>query len=154
MAPVTPPSVPAEQPPSVYEVGGPSTVIAEGPYFPHLALGLSVPSFVSNAEVAASVTIRELGPRIYAVEGQMVMPAIKEVADSVAEAKKEQVIAPVVDMEEGQMDVWIIDMEEDLAVLFGEDDDFEDDDYEGLGIYAVEGQVQVMASQMVYSTDI
>nr|GEV38775.1 hypothetical protein [Tanacetum cinerariifolium] len=31
MAPVTPPSVPAMQPPSVYEVGGPSTVAAEGP---------------------------------------------------------------------------------------------------------------------------
>nr|GEV55816.1 hypothetical protein [Tanacetum cinerariifolium] len=46
MAPVTPPPVPARQPPSVYEVGGPSTAIAEGPSFPHLALGLSVPPFV------------------------------------------------------------------------------------------------------------
>nr|GEX38938.1 hypothetical protein [Tanacetum cinerariifolium] len=42
-----------------------------------------------------------------------------------------KVIAPVVDMEEGQMDVSMIDMEEDLAVLFGEDDDFEND-YEGV----------------------
>nr|GEX31934.1 hypothetical protein [Tanacetum cinerariifolium] len=44
---------------------------------------------------------------------QMVVPAIEEVA----EAEEEQVIAPV------------MDMEEDLAALFGEDDDFEDDDF-------------------------
>nr|GEX70240.1 hypothetical protein [Tanacetum cinerariifolium] len=54
---------------------------------------------------------------------QMVVLAIEEVV----EAAKEQVIAPVADMEEGQMDVSMIDMEEDLAMLFGEDDDFEND---------------------------
>nr|GEW90747.1 putative ribonuclease H-like domain-containing protein [Tanacetum cinerariifolium] len=76
------------------EVGGPSTAVAEGPSFPHLDSGLPVPPFViedlstrlsnldygkgqlvqginqvSDAEVAASVTIGELGPRIYVVEG-------------------------------------------------------------------------------------
>nr|GEZ81903.1 hypothetical protein [Tanacetum cinerariifolium] len=76
------------------EVGGPSTAVAEGPSFPYLASGLPIPPFViedlstrlsnleygkgqlvqginqvSDAEVAASVTIGELGPRIYVVEG-------------------------------------------------------------------------------------
>nr|GEX87326.1 hypothetical protein [Tanacetum cinerariifolium] len=58
---------------------------------------------------------------------QMVVPAIEEVAEPVAEAEEEQVIAPVADMEEGQKDVLMIDMKEDLSVLFGEDDDFEND---------------------------
>nr|GEU62110.1 putative reverse transcriptase domain-containing protein [Tanacetum cinerariifolium] len=40
MAPITPPSV---QPPSVYEVGGPSTVAAEGSSFPFPAPGLPIP---------------------------------------------------------------------------------------------------------------
>ncbi|GKE34353.1 hypothetical protein Tco_1453675 [Tanacetum coccineum] len=82
--------------PSVYEVGGPSTVAAEGPSFPHSASGLPVPPVmiedlsirlgnleyghgqlvqrviqVSDAEVAAGITIRELGPRVYTVEGQV-----------------------------------------------------------------------------------
>nr|GFC24923.1 hypothetical protein [Tanacetum cinerariifolium] len=96
MAPVTPPSMPARQPPSVYEVRGPSTVVAEGPFFPYLAPRLSVPPFViedlsprlgyleyghgqlvhrinqvSDADIAASVTIAELAPRIYAVDRQV-----------------------------------------------------------------------------------
>nr|GFA97274.1 hypothetical protein [Tanacetum cinerariifolium] len=83
-------------PPSVYEVGNPSIAVAEGPSVPHLALGLIVPPFmiedfstrlgnleyghgqlvqrvnqVSDAEVEPGVTIRELGPRIYAVKGQV-----------------------------------------------------------------------------------
>nr|GEX53882.1 hypothetical protein [Tanacetum cinerariifolium] len=95
MAPITPPLVSAEQPPSVYEVGGPSTAVVEGPSFPYLSLGLFVPLFViedlstrlgnleyghgqlvykinqvSDVEVAAIVTIGELGLRIYVVEGQ------------------------------------------------------------------------------------
>ncbi|GKD89887.1 hypothetical protein Tco_1365394, partial [Tanacetum coccineum] len=36
----------AVPPPSVYEVGGPSTAFAEGPFFPHSALGLLVHPFV------------------------------------------------------------------------------------------------------------
>ncbi|GKE31769.1 hypothetical protein Tco_1451091, partial [Tanacetum coccineum] len=64
------------------------------------------------------------------VDEQMVIPAIKEVVEPVAEAEEEQVIAPVVDIVEGQMDVLMIDMEEDLAALFG-DDDFEDDSSDG-----------------------
>ncbi|GJY34819.1 hypothetical protein Tco_0419288 [Tanacetum coccineum] len=94
MAHTTPPSMLAVPPPSAYEVGGPSTVVAEGPSFPHSALRLHVPLFViedlstrlgnleyghgqlvqrvnqvSDAEVADGVTIGELGPRVYAVEG-------------------------------------------------------------------------------------
>ncbi|GKC73137.1 hypothetical protein Tco_1119020 [Tanacetum coccineum] len=48
----------------------------------------------------------------------MVIPAIEEVAEPMVEAE-EQMVAPV------------IDMEEDLVALFGEDDDFEDDDSKG-----------------------
>nr|GEX13533.1 hypothetical protein [Tanacetum cinerariifolium] len=46
MAPVTLPPVPTVQPPSVYEVGGPSTVAAEGPHFPLPAPGLPIPPSV------------------------------------------------------------------------------------------------------------
>nr|GEZ13142.1 hypothetical protein [Tanacetum cinerariifolium] len=58
---------------------------------------------------------------------QIVVPAIKEVVEPIAEVDKEQVITLMADMEEEQMDVLMIDMEEDLAVLFGENDDFEND---------------------------
>ncbi|GKF60654.1 hypothetical protein Tco_0177440 [Tanacetum coccineum] len=49
----------------------------------------------------------------------MVIPAIEEVSELVDEVEEEQVIALVVDMEE------------DLAALFGEDEDFEDDASDG-----------------------
>ncbi|GJS87259.1 hypothetical protein Tco_0769895 [Tanacetum coccineum] len=87
MAPITPPLMLAV-PPCARRA-------AEGPSFPHSALGLPVPpaviedlstrlgnlecghgqlvqrvNQVSDAEVAAGVTIRELGPRVYADEGQ------------------------------------------------------------------------------------
>ncbi|GJV06302.1 hypothetical protein Tco_1343958 [Tanacetum coccineum] len=64
------------------------------------------------------------------VDEQMVVPAIEEVAELVAEAEEEQAIAPVVDIAEGQMDAPVMDMEEDLATLFS-DDDFEDDASDG-----------------------
>ncbi|GKC11350.1 hypothetical protein Tco_1008132 [Tanacetum coccineum] len=67
MAPTTPPPMLTVPSPSVYEVGGPSTAAAEGPSFPHSAPRL----LVSDAEVAAGVTIGELGPRVYVVEGQV-----------------------------------------------------------------------------------
>ncbi|GJV15252.1 hypothetical protein Tco_1360575 [Tanacetum coccineum] len=95
MAPTTPPLMLAVPPPSAYEFGGPSTAVAEGPSFPHSAPRLPVPPFVikdlstrlgnleyghgqlvqrvnqvSDAEVAAGVTIGELGPWVYVVEGQ------------------------------------------------------------------------------------
>ncbi|GJW87703.1 hypothetical protein Tco_0163043 [Tanacetum coccineum] len=96
MDPTTPPPMPAVPPSSVYEVGGPSTAAAEGPYFPHSASGLLVrPSViedlstrlgnleyghgqlmkkviqVSDAELAASVSIKEIGLRVFAIKGQM-----------------------------------------------------------------------------------
>ncbi|GKA93337.1 hypothetical protein Tco_0815323 [Tanacetum coccineum] len=96
MAPVTPPSVPAMPPPSTYEVGGPSTAAAEGQSFTLSALGFSMPPsvieelstsmgnleyghrhlvkkviHVRDAEVADGITIREIGPRVSAVEGQI-----------------------------------------------------------------------------------
>ncbi|GJZ81412.1 hypothetical protein Tco_0646406 [Tanacetum coccineum] len=111
----------AVPPPSVYEVGGPSTAVAEGPSFPHSAPGLPVPSFViedlstrlgnleyghgqlvqrvnqvSDARVAAGVTIGEIGPRVYAVEGQ-VQVVVSQIAHAVD--RWEQVGAQV---EQGQ----------------------------------------------------
>ncbi|GJX60832.1 hypothetical protein Tco_0292222 [Tanacetum coccineum] len=54
------------------EVGGSSTAVAEGMSFPYPAPGLPVPPFViDDLKVAAGVTIGELGPRVYAVEGQV-----------------------------------------------------------------------------------
>nr|GEY30895.1 hypothetical protein [Tanacetum cinerariifolium] len=47
----------------------------------------------------------------------MVVPAIEEVIEPVAEAEEDQMEAPV------------MDIEEELAALFGKDDDFEDDDF-------------------------
>ncbi|GJZ28158.1 hypothetical protein Tco_0572805 [Tanacetum coccineum] len=86
----------AVPPPSVYEVRGPSTAAAEGPSLPHSASGLHVPPSVikdlstrlgnleyghrqlvqkviqvSDAEVAAGVSIGEIGPRVFDVEGQV-----------------------------------------------------------------------------------
>ncbi|GKA82686.1 hypothetical protein Tco_0789434, partial [Tanacetum coccineum] len=63
---------------------------------------------------------------------QMVVPAVEEVAEPVVGVEEEQVITPIVDVVEGHMDASMIDMEEDLAVLFG-DDDFEDDASDGIG---------------------
>ncbi|GKD85789.1 hypothetical protein Tco_1356943 [Tanacetum coccineum] len=73
MAPTTPPPMLAVPPPSVYEVGGPSTAVVEGPSFPHVAPGLPVPPFMIEdlSTRLASVSIGEIGPRVYAVEGQM-----------------------------------------------------------------------------------
>ncbi|GJT22915.1 hypothetical protein Tco_0892852 [Tanacetum coccineum] len=96
MAPTKPPPVLAVLPPSIYEVGGPSTAVAEGPSFPQVAPGLPVPPCMiedlstrldnleyghgqlvqrviqgSDAEIAAGVIIGEIGPRVLAVEGQM-----------------------------------------------------------------------------------
>ncbi|GJR53179.1 phospholipase-like protein [Tanacetum coccineum] len=96
MAPTTPPLVLAVPPPSIYEVGGPSTAVAKGPSLSQVAPGLPVPPSViedlsthldnleyghgqlvkrviqgNDAEIAASVTIGEIGPRVLAMEGQM-----------------------------------------------------------------------------------
>ncbi|GKD03970.1 hypothetical protein Tco_1178944 [Tanacetum coccineum] len=95
MAPVTPPPIPVVPPPSTYEVGGSSTTATEGQSFPLPAPGLPVPPsviedlntrmgkleyrhghlvkkviHVSDAEVADGITIREIGPRVSAIEGQ------------------------------------------------------------------------------------
>ncbi|GJW74725.1 hypothetical protein Tco_0134095 [Tanacetum coccineum] len=96
MAPATPPPMPAVPPPSVYEVGGPSTDAAEGQSFPLLAPGLPIPPLViedlstrldnleyghgqlvkkviqvSDVEVATGISIGEIGSRVFAIEGQV-----------------------------------------------------------------------------------
>ncbi|GKE58426.1 hypothetical protein Tco_1497611 [Tanacetum coccineum] len=96
MAPVTPPPMPVMPPPSTYEVGGSSTAAAEGHSLKLLAPGVPVPPSViedfctrmgnleyghgqlvkkvitvSDDEVADSIAIGEIGPRVSPVEGQM-----------------------------------------------------------------------------------
>ncbi|GKE80694.1 hypothetical protein Tco_1550694 [Tanacetum coccineum] len=86
----------AVPPPSVYEVGGPSTTAAEGQSFPFPAPGLHIPSSVienlstrlgnleyrhrqlvkkviqvRDAEVAAGISIGEIGLRFFAIEGHV-----------------------------------------------------------------------------------
>ncbi|GJZ16794.1 hypothetical protein Tco_0552917 [Tanacetum coccineum] len=66
MAPVILPPMPVIPPPSTYEVGGPSTAVAE----------FSCPPMkkviqVSDAEVADGIAIREIGPMVSTVEGQV-----------------------------------------------------------------------------------
>ncbi|GJZ84165.1 hypothetical protein Tco_0649504 [Tanacetum coccineum] len=121
MAPITPPLMPVVPPPSIYEVGGPSTAAAEGQSFPLLAPGLPVPPNVikdlitrmgnleyghgqlmkkviqvSDAEVADGITIGEIGPRVSAIEGHVQVMASQMVQ---AEDGLEQVGAQ---MEQGQ----------------------------------------------------
>ncbi|GJT02007.1 hypothetical protein Tco_0823176 [Tanacetum coccineum] len=92
MAPTTPPPVLAVPPPSVYEVGGPSTAVSEGLSFLKVAPGLTVPPCMiedlstrldnleyghgqlvqrviqgSDAEIAACVIIGEIGSRVLGV---------------------------------------------------------------------------------------
>nr|GEX29606.1 hypothetical protein [Tanacetum cinerariifolium] len=77
MAPITPPPVPAGQPLSVYEVGAPSTMVAEGPSFLHLAQRLSVPPFVikdlstrlGNLDDLSSCAGSELGSELTSFVG-------------------------------------------------------------------------------------
>ncbi|GJV25700.1 hypothetical protein Tco_1378395 [Tanacetum coccineum] len=110
MAPITQPPMLAVPPPSVYEVGGPSTTAAEGPSFPHSASGLPLPPSViedlstclgnleygdgqlvkkviqvSDAEVAAGVTIGEISLRVFAIEGQQRDTQIQQLQTIVSE---------------------------------------------------------------------
>ncbi|GJW19317.1 hypothetical protein Tco_0026753 [Tanacetum coccineum] len=96
MAPVTPPLMLVMPPPSTYGVGGPSITAAEGHSLTLLAPGVPVPQSViedlcthignleyghgqlvkklitvSDAEVADGIAIGEIGPRVFAVEGQL-----------------------------------------------------------------------------------
>ncbi|GJR72392.1 hypothetical protein Tco_0084757 [Tanacetum coccineum] len=96
MAPITPHPMPFMPPPSTYEVGAPSTDAAEGHSFTLLAPGVLVPPSViedlctrmgnlecghgllvtkvitvSDAEVADSIVIGEIGPRVSIVEYHM-----------------------------------------------------------------------------------
>nr|GEZ50240.1 hypothetical protein [Tanacetum cinerariifolium] len=107
MALFTPLLMPVIPPPSTYEVGGPSTA-AEGQSFTLLALGFLVPLSVikdlstrmdnleyrhgqlvkrviqvSDARVADDITIREIGPRVSAVEGhvQVMMSQVVQAVD-------------------------------------------------------------------------
>nr|GEU95190.1 hypothetical protein [Tanacetum cinerariifolium] len=88
-----------------YEVVGPSTAAAEGPSFPHSALGHPVPPspikdlstrlvnleyghgqlvkkviHVSDAEISAGVSIGEISPRVFSIEGQTAIQRDEEIA--------------------------------------------------------------------------
>ncbi|GJW51589.1 hypothetical protein Tco_0092940 [Tanacetum coccineum] len=96
MTPVTPPPMPVVPPSSTYEVGGPSTAVAEGQSYTLPAPGFPVPPSmiedlitrmgnleyghgqlvkkviqVSNTEVSDGITIGEIGPRVSAIEGHV-----------------------------------------------------------------------------------
>ncbi|GJR11372.1 hypothetical protein Tco_0794024 [Tanacetum coccineum] len=60
-----------------------------------------------------------VGPMVDEITEQMIVPVVEKVDEPMV-AAKEQMVAPV------------IDMEEDLIALFGADDDFEDDDFQGI----------------------
>ncbi|GKD19462.1 hypothetical protein Tco_1208620 [Tanacetum coccineum] len=116
MAFVTPPPMPVVPPPSTYEVGGPSTIATEGQSFPLPAPRLLVPMSmiedlitrmgnqnghgqlvkkviqVSDAEVADGITIRDIDPKVSAIEGQVQVIAFQMVQ---AEDRLEQVGAQV-----------------------------------------------------------
>ncbi|GJU98556.1 hypothetical protein Tco_1327827 [Tanacetum coccineum] len=101
MAPVTPPLMLAVQPPSVYKVGVPPLVIEDlstrlgNLEYRHGQLVKKVIQ-VSDAEVAAGVTIGEICLRVFAIEGQVQVMASQMVH---AAGRWEQVGAQV---EQGQ----------------------------------------------------
>nr|GEZ35141.1 hypothetical protein [Tanacetum cinerariifolium] len=167
MAPVTPPLVPAVQPPSVYEVGGSSTAAAEGPSFPHSASGLPVPPSViedlsirldnleyehgllvkkviqvSDVEVAVGVSIGEIGPRVFAIERQVQYHGrtfvTKTTCSTFLRMSQSHIQLTISLRMDRYQDMSVIapvvGMDEDIAMLFGdddsEDDDFSDDDSE------------------------
>nr|GFA12205.1 hypothetical protein [Tanacetum cinerariifolium] len=151
MATVTSPPMPVVPPPSTYEVGGLSTATAKGQSFTLLALGFRV----SDAEVADDIAIWEIDSRVSAVEGQVIMgeplspdrmfdfpmdkpkphPAYDFFAPRPLPGRADggplvdEIVEPIVEVEE-QVIPLVIDMDEDIAMLFG-DGDFSDDDSEG-----------------------
>ncbi|GKC97410.1 hypothetical protein Tco_1167685, partial [Tanacetum coccineum] len=93
---------------------------------PHLAYDFFTPGLLpgyagnpnnNNGWIEADMSL--LGELGAMADEPMVGPLVDEAAEPIVEMDKEQVIALVVDIEE------------DLAMLFGEDDDFSDDDFEG-----------------------
>ncbi|GJX70558.1 hypothetical protein Tco_0307729 [Tanacetum coccineum] len=66
--------MPAVPPPSIYEVGGPSTDAAEGQSFPFPAPGLPIPpSMIENLSSKRVFSIGEIGLGFFAIEGQAVV---------------------------------------------------------------------------------
>nr|GFA39600.1 hypothetical protein [Tanacetum cinerariifolium] len=87
MAPVTLPSMSVVPLPSIYKVGGPSTTAAEGQSFPLPTSGLPIPLSVIEelSTRLAGISIREIDPRVFAVEGQVQVMASQmvHVADKI-----------------------------------------------------------------------
>ncbi|GJZ25871.1 hypothetical protein Tco_0570124 [Tanacetum coccineum] len=114
--------------------GGTSTAAAQGHTLAFPAHGFPVPSLM----------IEDLSTRIGNLEyghGQLVKKVIKadvpllgelgsEVDEPMVALVIDKAAEPIAKMEE-QVIALVIDMEEDLAMLFGDDDDFSDDDFEG-----------------------
>ncbi|GKC82844.1 hypothetical protein Tco_1138561, partial [Tanacetum coccineum] len=106
MAPTIPPLMLAVPLPSVYEVGGPSTAAAEGSSFPHSASRL----FVSDAEVAAGVSIREIGLRVFAVKGQTAAQRDEAVAELTQRVQALQAAVQQRDMQILQLQTTVSEM--------------------------------------------
>nr|GEX36049.1 hypothetical protein [Tanacetum cinerariifolium] len=118
MVPVTPPPVLAVQPPSIYEFGGPSTTVSEGPYFPLPAPGLPVPPSVSDAEVAAGVSIKEIGSRVFAIEGQVQVMASQMVrAADIFEQISTQAVVKQRDTQIQQLQTMVLEMSNRKSTL-------------------------------------
>ncbi|GKE50218.1 hypothetical protein Tco_1481476, partial [Tanacetum coccineum] len=73
MAPVTPPPMPVVPPPSAYEVGG-NLEYVHGQLVKKMIQ-------VSDAEVEAGVIIREIGLRVFSIEGQLMASQMVHAAD-------------------------------------------------------------------------
>ncbi|GJR20156.1 hypothetical protein Tco_0968683 [Tanacetum coccineum] len=96
----------AVPPPIVYEVGGPSTTVVEGPSFPHSASGLPVPPFVIE-----DLSTR-LGLRVYVVEGQVqvVVSQISHAADRWGQVQALQIDVQQRDMQIQQLQTMVTEM--------------------------------------------
>nr|GFA27938.1 putative reverse transcriptase domain-containing protein [Tanacetum cinerariifolium] len=151
MAPVTPPRATVTVS-STYEVGGPSTAAIEGPSFPLPAPGLHVPPTtiedlstrlgnleyrhgvfmrkmeeVSDAEVADSIPIREIHPRVATVgeqvesrvdtysSGQMAVPGQDEIVGLSQQVQTLQTALHGTELQNQQLRTRIVEMESHVA---------------------------------------
>nr|GFD10336.1 hypothetical protein [Tanacetum cinerariifolium] len=136
---------------STYEVGGPSTTAVEGPSFPLLAPRLLMPQTViedlstrlgnleyrhgvlmrkmkevSDAEVADSIAIGEIHPRVATVEVQVhvmeshavqVVSGIKEIKTRVQQVQTLQTALHGAELQNQQLRTRVVEMESHVGIL-------------------------------------
>nr|GEY78405.1 hypothetical protein [Tanacetum cinerariifolium] len=150
MAPLTPPRATMTVS-STYEVGGPSTAAIEGPSSPFPALGLHVPPTViedlstrlgnleyrhgvlmrkmeevSDAEVADSIAIGEIHPRVATVREQVhvmksqagqVVSRLKEIETRVQQVQTLQTAPHEIKLQNQQLQTRVTEMESHVGIL-------------------------------------